>query len=96
MGLSLIDLRTGQDLGAVISTTAGGAEVLVRSDPASAAAVRDALAAAGLHVAATELVWRPATDVDVGDADAVAGALLALEDHPDVAAVFSNAKFPDA
>ena len=74
----------------------GGAEVLVRSDPASAAAVRDALAAAGLHVAATELVWRPAADVDVGDADAVGGALLALEDHPDVAAVFSNAKFPDA
>ena len=68
----------------------------MRSAPASAAAVRDALAAAGLHVAATELVWRPATDVDVGDGDAVGGALLALEDHPDVAAVFSNAKFPDA
>ncbi|KAH8052287.1 hypothetical protein JL721_10927 [Aureococcus anophagefferens] len=74
----------------------GGAEAARTTDPASAAAVRDALAAAGLHVAATELVWRPATDVDVGDADAVGGALVALEDHPDVAAVFSNAKFPDA
>ena len=80
-----VALEAGADDVSDWSPDADGAAVVAAPD--AAAAVRDALAAAGFRVE-TELVWAPENRVDAPGAGA---ALDALDDLGDVSAVFHNA-----
>jgi YebC/PmpR family DNA-binding regulatory protein len=68
------------------------------TEPASLMAVKDALEAAGLTVAAARLTMEAKQTMHPSDADTVKvlAFLEALEEHEDVQNVFSNAEFDDA
>jgi len=69
----------------------------IRGSPDSLQALQDAVTAAGLEPAASELSYTPKDFVDVDDETGrkVAALLEALEDSEDVQAVHSNAAFPE-
>ena len=68
-------------------------DTLVYTDPKQLAAVRDAIAAAGLTIKEAELTYEPNTTVEITD-EAIEGKVMrvleALEDLDDVVATHTN------
>ena len=85
------DLIPAIDAGAEDMVADAGALEVVTA-PAEFAAVRDALAAAGVEVTSAELGMRPTSRVEVreGRLGSLMRLLEALEEHDDVAAVHAN------
>ncbi len=72
--------------------TTEGDQHLITTDPGALHAVRDALAAAGIHADAVEIAMIPQSTLKVAgrDAEQLLKLMDALEDHDDVSKVFSN------
>jgi transcriptional/translational regulatory protein YebC/TACO1 len=90
--------------GAVVWIEAGADDVVVESDgfqvltdPSQLAAVRDAIAAAGIAFEQAELTMIPKTTVqlDENDARRLLKLIDALEDNDDVQEVYANFDIPD-
>jgi len=76
----------------------GGDKWEVTCEPASIAAVIDALAAAGITVESNEIVRIPTNSVDVDDVEdarRVLSLMERLDDHDDVQSVSANFNIPD-
>jgi len=70
-----------------------GDEVIVYTNPSALYRVRETLEKQGLHITATELIWKPLSLIEVeqgAEADKVMNVLEKLEDLDDVQKVYSN------
>jgi YebC/PmpR family DNA-binding regulatory protein len=74
-----------------------GDELRVLSDPGSLSEVREALEAAGVEIASSEVTMEPKSTVEVGKGQArsLLGLIDALEEHDDVNEVHANFDIPE-
>jgi YebC/PmpR family DNA-binding regulatory protein len=91
------DLIVAIDAGAD-DVSADGDVLKVTTAPASLAAVREALAAAGVEVSSAELAMEPKSVVEVGEREArrLLALVEALDELDDVESVDANFDIPDA
>jgi len=102
-GISDEDLLELADVDGVVDVRIDGDAAEILTDPRALSAARekverDVLAPRGKAIdsAAVELVAKTKVDVSAADAANVLKLLDALEEHEDVAHVYSNAEIPDA
>jgi len=102
-GISDEDLLELADVDGVVDVRIDGDAAEILTDPRALSAARerverDVLAPRGKTIdsAAVELVAKTKVDVSAADAANVLKLLDALEEHEDVAHVYSNAEIPDA
>jgi YebC/PmpR family DNA-binding regulatory protein len=103
-GVIMVDAERYSEDDLLVAIDAGADDVVrdgdewkVTTEPASLAAVREALAAAGVDADSSELTMEPKSVVEIEDSDA--GNLMrlmdALDDHDDVEAVHANFDIPE-